>query len=90
MQFGPDDGERGVGWGMKELNEEYHFNQGGGYSTRNETPLSQDGHDLIAGQEKLLLAAADCVYLAGLYVAALNDTAQAYAKADIESKPPAP
>jgi hypothetical protein len=42
------------------------------------------------GEERLLLATADTITLVGRYVAALNDAAQAYAHADINSRPPAP
>jgi hypothetical protein len=47
-------------------------------------------YEMYAAEDGMFLATADAIHLVGTYVAALNDAAQSYALADIESKPPAP
>ena len=72
------------------------FREGGGYSSTADSwnSLSDEpgakAFEVAEGEEKLLLATADAITLVGRYVAALNDAAQAYAHADINSRPPAP
>lgn len=75
---------------VKPANQQYHFNQGGGYTTGEyfQDPNPGKTKEIVDGQRALLRACGDAVFAVGQFTAMLNDAAQYYAEADLKSKPP--
>ena len=75
---------------VKPEHQEYHFNQGGGYTTGEyfQDPNPGKTKEIIDGQRALLRACGDSIFAVGQFTAMLNDAAQYYAEADLNSYPP--